>query len=88
MHPLTEYGVVTDDTLWENLKYFLEIVVPIAEKANVKLAMHPDDPPLSPIRGMARIMRSLENYQRLLDLVPKSGQWDCFVPGKLHANDR
>ncbi len=68
--PLTEYGVVTDDTLWKNLKYFLEIIVPIAEKANVKLAMHPDDPPLSPIRGMARIMRSLENYQRLLDLVP------------------
>jgi len=34
------------------------------------MAMHPDDPPLSPIRGVARIMSSLENYQRLLDLVP------------------
>ncbi len=44
--------------------------MPIAEEANVKLAMHPDDPPLSPIRGISRIMRSLENYQRLLDLVP------------------
>ena len=39
-------------------------------KRNVKLAMHPDDPPLSPIRGVGRIMRSVENYQRLLDLVP------------------
>lgn len=68
--PLTKYGVITDDTLWKNLKYFLDIIVPIAEEANVKLAMHPDDPPLSPIRGMSRIMRSLENYQRLLDLVP------------------
>ncbi len=68
--PLTEYGVVTEDTLWENLKYLLEIIVPVAEKANVKLAMHPDDPPLSPIRGLGRIMRSVENYQRLLDLVP------------------
>ena len=42
----------------------------MAEQANVKLAMHPDDPPLSPIRGLGRIMRSLDNYQRLLDLVP------------------
>ncbi|MSS73798.1 MAG: mannonate dehydratase [Candidatus Latescibacteria bacterium] len=68
--PLTEYGVVTEDQLWDNLKYFLERVVPVAEKANVKLAMHPDDPPLSPIRGLGRIMRSVENYQRLIDLVP------------------
>jgi len=45
-------------------------VVPVAESAGVKLAMHPDDPPLSPIRGLARIMRSIENYQRLLDLYP------------------
>ena len=67
--PLTEYGVVTEEQLWENLRYFLEIVVPVAEQANVKLAMHPDDPPLSPIRGLGRIMRSVENYQRLLDLV-------------------
>lgn len=68
--PLTEYGVVTEEKLWENLKYFLERVIPVAEKANVKLAMHPDDPPLSPIRGIGRIMRSIENYQRLLDLIP------------------
>jgi mannonate dehydratase len=68
--PLTEYGEVSEDRLWENLEAFLKIVVPVAEEANVKLAMHPDDPPLSPIRGLGRIMRSVENYQRLLDLVP------------------
>jgi mannonate dehydratase len=68
--PLTEYGIVTEEQLWENLEYFLKIVVPVAEQANVKLAMHPDDPPRSPIRGLGRIMRSIENYQRLLDLVP------------------
>ena len=70
--PLTEYGIVTEEQLWDNLKYFLERVIPVAEKANVKLAMHPDDPPLSPIRGLGRIMRSVENFQRLLDLVPSS----------------
>jgi len=68
--PLTEYGIVTEEQLWENLEYFLKAVVPVAEEAGVQLAMHPDDPPLSPIRGLGRIMRSIENYQRLLDLVP------------------
>jgi len=68
--PLTEYGVVKDDVLWKSLEYFLKAVVPVAEKAGVKLAMHPDDPPLSPIRGLARIMRSLEGFKRLIDLVP------------------
>jgi len=68
--PLTEFGVVTEDQLWENLEYFLRRVVPVAEEFNVKLAMHPDDPPLSPVRGIGRIMRSIENYQKLLDLYP------------------
>lgn len=68
--PLTEYGEVSEETLWTNLKYFLECVLPVAEEVGVKMAMHPDDPPLSPIRGLGRIMRSIENYQRLVDLVP------------------
>jgi mannonate dehydratase len=68
--PLTEAGTITEKQLWDNLKYFLECVVPVAEEANVKLAMHPDDPPVSPIRGLGRIMRSVENFQRLVDLVP------------------
>jgi mannonate dehydratase len=68
--PPTENGPISEEELWTNLEYFLRRVVPVAEKANVKLAMHPDDPPLSPIRGVGRIMRSPENYQRLLDLVP------------------
>ena len=68
--PLTEYGVVSEDRLWNNLEYFLKRIVPVAEKVNVKLAMHPDDPPLSPIRGVGRIMRSVDNYQQLLDMVP------------------
>ena len=68
--PLTEYGEVSDDQIWDNLRYFLEQVVPVAEEFNVKLAAHPDDPPLSPIRGMSRVLRSIENYQKLVELVP------------------
>jgi len=68
--PLTEYGIVPEEQLWASLEYFLARVIPVAEKAGVKLAMHPDDPPISPIRGLGRIMRSIENFQRLLDLYP------------------
>ena len=68
--PLAEYGMIPEERQWKNLKYFLERTVPVAEEAKVKMAMHPDDPPLSPIRGVARIMSSVENYQRMVDLVP------------------
>ncbi|MBE1485395.1 mannonate dehydratase [Plantactinospora soyae] len=68
--PPAELGPLTEEELWTNLEYFLRRVVPVAERWNVRLAMHPDDPPLSPIRGVGRIMRSVENYERLLDLVP------------------
>ena len=79
--PLTEAGVVTEEQLWDNLKYFLEKVVPVAEEAGVRLAMHPDDPPLSPLRGMGRIMRSVENYQKLLDLAPSPANGICLCQG-------
>ncbi len=66
----TEAGEVSEEKLWKTLEYFLERVIPVAEEAGVNLAMHPDDPPLSPIRGLGRIMRSVENYQRLIDMAP------------------
>src|SRR5262245_11465819 len=68
--PPTREGAVDEESLWENLRYFLERVLPVAEEAGVKLAMHPDDPPLSPIRSIARIMRSVDAFERLLELVP------------------
>ena len=67
---LTKEPPIDEEALWVNLEYFLKRVLPVAEKAGVKLSMHPDDPPLSPIRGVGRIMRSIDNFQRLLDLVP------------------
>ena len=65
---LTKEPPISEDALWANLEYFLQKVLPVAEKAGVKLSMHPDDPPLSPICGVGRIMRSVANYQRLMDL--------------------
>jgi mannonate dehydratase len=67
---LTSGPPISEEELWVNLEYFLKKVLPVAEKAGVKLSMHPDDPPLSPIRGIGRIMRSIDNFQRLVELVP------------------
>ena len=64
-----EYGL-TEEKLWNNLKYFLDAVVSEAEEAGVKLAMHPDDPPIPLVKGTPRIMYSIDNFQRLLDLHP------------------
>ena len=79
--PLTEYGEVSENQLWETLERFLQRVVPVAEKYGIKLAMHPDDPPLSPIRGIGRIMTSPENFQRLIDLVPSPNSGLTFCQG-------
>ena len=57
------------------------VVVPVAEESGVKLAMHPCDPPLSPIRGIGRIMTSPENFQRLIDLVPSPNNGLTFCQG-------
>jgi mannonate dehydratase len=79
--PLTDIGVVPEEQLWESLPYFLERVLPVAEQAGVTLAMHPDDPPISPFRGLGRIMRSVENFQRLIDLAPSPANGITFCQG-------
>lgn len=67
---LTNNPPISEDELWTNLDYFLKRVLPVAERVGVKISMHPDDPPITPIRGVSRIMRSIDNYQRLLEIVP------------------
>lgn len=58
------------EQMQENLRRFLVAVIPAAEAAGVKLAMHPDDPPATPICGLERIMSSVESFDWLLDLHP------------------
>jgi mannonate dehydratase len=81
--PLTEAGIVTEEQLWENLHYFMEKIVPVAEEAKVKLALHPDDPPITPIRGVSRILRSAEALQRAIDLVPSAYNGITLCQGTL-----
>jgi mannonate dehydratase len=68
--PVTQYGEITKEALWTNLEYFLKAVVPEAEKAGIKLAMHPDDPQVDSIKGISRIMTTVDNFDRLLKLYP------------------
>jgi len=76
--PLTEAGIVTEERLWANLEYFLKAVLPVAEEHGVKMALHPDDPPISPIRGIGRIATSLAAYKRVFDLVPSPASGATF----------
>ena len=68
--PLTKYGVVSKEKLWETLTYFLKAVLPEAEKAGIKLAMHPDDPQVDSVKGISRIMTTVANFKRMLAIVP------------------
>ncbi len=67
---LTQWGEVSEDKIWSNLEYFQKAVIPVAEKARVKMALHPDDPPISPLRGIGRILTSAKNYRRVMEIVP------------------
>ena len=77
----TPQGPISDEELWDNLEYFLRRVIPAAEDAGVRLAMHPDDPPLSPLRGVGRIMSSLDAYRRLIELAPSEMNGITFCQG-------
>jgi mannonate dehydratase len=79
--PLTEAGEVTEQQLWDGLKYFMDAVVPVAEEAGVLLALHPDDPPISPIRGVGRILTSPDNIRRAIDLRPSPNNGVTFCQG-------
>lgn len=61
-----EEPVVPVEQMWDNLEYFLRRVLPAAESAGVRMAMHPDDPPLSPICSLNRILSSVAAFDRLI----------------------
>src|SRR5215831_16906834 len=58
----------TSEQLWSRLKYFLDELIPVAEEAGVKLAAHPDDPPLPMVRAQPRLVWQPQLYQKLIDL--------------------
>ena len=79
--PLTEYGEVSEEKMWANLEYFLKAIIPVAEKHRVKMALHPDDPPISKIRGISRIMISADAFKRMTEMVDSPYNGLCFCQG-------
>jgi mannonate dehydratase len=65
---VSEEDRVEEEKLWENYAYFLRAVLPAAEKAGVQMGLHPDDPPMSPLRGVGRILTSPANFDRAMAL--------------------
>jgi mannonate dehydratase len=61
---------ISEEEMWDNYEYFITRVIPVAEEANVKLALHPDDPPISPLRGVGRIFTSVNAFQKMLKIAP------------------
>jgi mannonate dehydratase len=82
---ITEYGDITEERLWENLEYFLKKIIPVAEEAGVKQGLHPDDPPLSPIRGVSRIITHPEAFDRVISLVPSEYNGLTYCQGNFKA---
>ncbi len=79
--PLDDVGAHALEQMWENVTYFLKAVVPVAEEAGVRLALHPNDPPPPISRGSGQIMGSLEGWKRLVDIVPSPHNGITFDPG-------
>ncbi len=87
--PLPSEGVHSLDEMWSNITYFLKAVVPVAEAAGVRLALHPNDPPPPLSRGSGQIMGSLAGWKRLIDIVPSKVNgitFDCGVTRELGEN--
>lgn len=72
----------TEAEFWENYQTFLETVLPVAEEAGVDLALHPVDPPvLESLCGIPRLCRSVENFEKAMDLVPSDNHGLKFCLG-------
>jgi len=82
---LEQYQNVNEEKLWENLQYFLERVIPVAEQAGVKMAIHPDDPPWS-IFGLPRIIKNKSDLERLIQLVDSPNNGITLCSGSLGVN--
>jgi len=63
------------DDIWANYTYFMKAVLPAAEKAGVKLALHPDDPPLAKMNGVAKLFTHYDGYRRAEQVAGGSPAW-------------
>lgn len=80
-----QYREMNEEKLFENLEYFLKAIIPVCEECDVKMAIHPDDPPWG-IYGLPRIVTCKENLDRLVHLVDSPYNGLTLCSGSLGAN--
>jgi mannonate dehydratase len=83
-HYLSLYEGMEEETFYANMKYFLDAIIPHAEKFDIKMAVHPDDPPL-PIFGLPKLIISRDNVRKYLDLNPSKHNGLTLCTGSLGA---
>ncbi|MEA3157739.1 MAG: mannonate dehydratase, partial [Betaproteobacteria bacterium] len=76
---------ISEEKMWDNLAYFLKAVIPIAEKSGVRMALHPDDPPvphgIPPLAGAAHIASNFDQFRKIFSLVPSPSNGMLFCQG-------
>ena len=82
---LDAYSNISEEDLWNNLKYFLDRVIKVAEEVKIKMAIHPDDPPWS-IFGLPRIITNKKNLERFLKLYDSPYNGLTLCSGSLGAD--
>ena len=81
---LDAYEGMTTETFYANMKYFLDAIIPHAERLDIKMGIHPDDPP-HPIFGLPKLIMSRENIRRYLDLNKSPNNGLTLCTGSLGA---
>jgi mannonate dehydratase len=66
---------VDEATMWANYEYFVRAVLPVAEEAGIKLALHPDDPPVPTLGGVARLFKDVAGFKRAEEIAAGSPAW-------------
>lgn len=79
--PDNKYAPVTESQLWENYHWFIEQVMPVAEANDVKMALHPDDPPVSSLHGIGRILTSAAAIRKALSFSDSPSHGLTFCQG-------
>ena len=79
--PVSTYGEFSENQIWDNYQWFIEQVMPTAEANNVKMALHPDDPPISPVHGIARILTSAKAMEKALSFSDSPSHGLTFCQG-------
>jgi mannonate dehydratase len=71
----------TEEAMWRNLEYWIKKVTPAAEKAGIRLGIHPDDPPVKELAGVPRLFRNHAAYRRLIEIYPSRSNGIEFCQG-------